>query len=122
MRKHRMRLGAVVLAIALVVAGCGRGYDSEIEQLPGPATLRLLVGSGTTAEARVLHEQTREWAERTGNEVEIVRAAELDQQLGQAFAGGTPPDLFYLAPGAFARFDPCRRLRRRQGRGPQESR
>ncbi|KEI45599.1 sugar ABC transporter substrate-binding protein [Saccharopolyspora rectivirgula] len=104
MRKHRMRLGAVVLAIALVVAGCGRGYDSEIEQLPGPATLRLLVGSGTTAEARVLHEQTREWAERTGNEVEIVRAAELDQQLGQAFAGGTPPDLFYLAPGAFARF------------------
>ncbi|GAA4617778.1 sugar ABC transporter substrate-binding protein [Saccharopolyspora hordei] len=104
MSKHGKRLAAVVLAAAVVAAGCGRGYDSEIEQQPGPATLRLLVGSGTTAEARVLHEQTQEWAQRTGNEVEIVRAAELDQQLGQAFAGGTPPDLFYLAPGAFERF------------------
>lgn len=104
MRTNRTRLAALTVALAAVTAGCGSGYGGDTEQQSGPATLQMLVGSGTTAESRVLHEQTQKWAQQTGNKVEIVQAAELDQQLGQHFAGGTPPDLFYLAPGSLERY------------------
>ncbi|RRO18670.1 extracellular solute-binding protein [Saccharopolyspora rhizosphaerae] len=104
MRVNRKWLAAAVAVLATVMTGCGSGFDDGAEQESGPVSLRLLVGSGTTAETRVLREQTAAWSQQTGNKVEIVQAAELDQQLGQAFAGGTPPDLFYLAPGSLGRY------------------
>ncbi|QUH03670.1 extracellular solute-binding protein [Saccharopolyspora erythraea] len=101
---RRALAAAMAVSVAVLAAGCGSGFDDPVEQDRGPVTLQVLIGSGTTAETRVLREQTARWAARTGNRVEIVPAAELDQQLGQAFAGGTPPDLFYLSPDSFGRY------------------
>jgi len=95
---------AVTLALLASLTACGSGYESQVKQQEGTVTLQVLIGSGTTAETRITRELTGEWAARTGNKVQLVRAAELEQQLGQSFAGGSPPDLFYLAPASFSRY------------------
>lgn len=100
----RRRTAILAMVLALALTACGRGFGDQVEQQHGKVSLQLLMGSATTAEARVLHELTARWAARTGHRVDVARAADLEQQLGQAFAGGSPPDLFYLAPGDFGRY------------------
>ena len=38
------------------------------------------------------------FTEATGTPVDVIPAQDLRQQLTQAFAGGSPPDVFYLSP------------------------
>ena len=44
----------------------------------------------------------RAWATSTGNTATVTPAQDIAQQLGQAFAGGTPPDVFYVDAARFA--------------------
>ncbi|MFB9909162.1 sugar ABC transporter substrate-binding protein [Allokutzneria oryzae] len=104
MNGRRRRIGAA-LAATLVLAGCGEGFDDVPGQRAGgPATLQVLLGSTGGAELEATGSIMRTWAERTGNKVNVVAAADLPQQLGQGFAGGSPPDVFVLEPGAFSRY------------------
>lgn len=105
-RRIARRAGALGVTLTLLagLTACGSGYEQQVKQIEGPVRLQVLVGSGTTAETRTIRELTSRWSARTGHGVQLVRAADLEQQLGQSFAGGAPPDLFYLAPGSFARY------------------
>jgi multiple sugar transport system substrate-binding protein len=54
-----------------------------------------MIGSSGDAETNAVKTATDAWAKKTGNTVEVIAAADLGQQLGQAFASTTPPDVFY---------------------------
>ena len=44
------------------------------------------------------------WADENGQKAEVIVASDLVQQLSQGFAGGNPPDLFYLSPDQLATY------------------
>jgi multiple sugar transport system substrate-binding protein len=61
----------------------------------GGASLQLMIGSSGNAETAAVKAATSAWASQTGNKVTVVPASNLDQQLTQSLAGGSPPDVFY---------------------------
>ena len=93
-------LGLVLLTTAsLALAACGSSGFSQggraTEQSPGHAALTVLIGSSGDAETAAVKAAAAAWSAKTGNTAQVVVASDLNQQLGQGFAGGTPPDVFY---------------------------
>lgn len=108
--RRLMALGGLGLATTLALAGCGgSGFDD------GPAAsggtegaaggeltssddaLTIMIGSSGDAETAAVKDAVAKWSEDSGVSAEVVAATDLTQQLSQGFAGGNPPDLFYLA-------------------------
>jgi len=99
------RVMAVAFLTTAMVAGasaCGSGFNDTPEQKSGPADLEILIGSSGQAETDAVQKAAAAWAEATGNTATVVPAQDLAQQLGQAFAGSNPPDVFYVDAGRFA--------------------
>jgi len=100
--------GALVVAGALVLSGCGgSGFDDSGDAGDGGLTssddaLNLLIGSSGEAETAAVEEAVAAWSEESGVEATVSVANDLPQQLSQGFAGGSPPDLFYLSTDAIA--------------------
>jgi multiple sugar transport system substrate-binding protein len=100
-----MPRGVAALALAatgaLVLSACGGGGFSGNSNAPaqntsaGPVKLTVMIGSSGDAETNAVKAAVDAWAKKTGNTVEVIAASDLGQQLGQAFASTTPPDLFY---------------------------
>ena len=96
-----------VLAILLAAAGCGGGssFDDkagDAKQKTGKAALEVLIASSGDAETAFVTDTAEAWAKESGNTVEVVVAQDLPQQLSQGFAGGNPPDVFYVDAARFA--------------------
>jgi multiple sugar transport system substrate-binding protein len=90
---------ATLAAAALLAAGCGSGFSSNTQAAPqktGPASLQILIASSGDAETAAVESAAAAWATSSGNKATVVPAQNIDQQLGQAFAGSKPPDVFYL--------------------------
>ena len=97
---------ALGLATSLALAACGGG--SGFEEAPaageseapasasGPASMVMLIASSGAAETAAVKEAAAAWAADSGNEVEVRVASDMNQELAQGFAGGNPPDVFYL--------------------------
>jgi len=64
-------------------------------QATGPAKLTIMIGTSGDAETNAVKTAAAAWATKSGNTAEVIVASDLGQQLGQGFAGGTPPDVFY---------------------------
>src|SRR5215813_7193093 len=97
-RMTRPLAGAATLAVAaLLAAGCGSGFNSSTSpsQKSGPASLQILIASSGDAETAAVKQAAAGWASSSGNKATVVPAQDIDQQLGQAFAGSKPPDVFY---------------------------
>ncbi len=93
----------VVTTLALASAACGSGFDdSNTSQQGGNATLQILIGSSGQAETTAVQDAAAAWASASGNTATVTPAQDLGQQLGQAFAGDSPPDLFYVDASRFA--------------------
>ena len=89
---------AATSALALSACGGGGGFSSSSatqNTKKGPVKLTVMIGSSGDAETKAVKDATAAWASKTGNTVEVIAASDLGQQLGQAFASSTPPDLFY---------------------------
>ncbi len=67
-----------------------------------PVSLKLLIASSGDAETASVKAAAAKWASATGNKVDVLVATDINQELGQAFAGSTPPDVFYVDAGKFA--------------------
>ena len=95
----------VAAAALLASAACGSGFDdnnnASDQQTSGPASLQILFGSSGDAETKALQDAAA-WASSTGNTATVTPAQDLAQQLGQAFAGDSPPDVFYVDAVRFA--------------------
>jgi multiple sugar transport system substrate-binding protein len=102
----RMLALAAAGVLTLSACGGGEGFEdtggdaAEGSQPPasaeGPAALRMLIGSSGDAETNAVTEAAQAWADETGNTVEVTVASDLNQELAQGFAGGSPADVFYL--------------------------
>lgn len=103
MKARSVRTTAVVAMAAtgaLALSACGGGgFDSTSSttqtSASGPVKLTVMIGSSGDAETAAVKAATQAWATKTGNTVEVIAASDLGQQLGQAFASSTPPDVFY---------------------------
>src|SRR3954453_18142223 len=103
--RARSTRGAAALALAatgaLALSACGgRGFSGGAEEVPqstakGPVKLTMMIGSSGDAETAAVKKAADAWAKKSGNTVEVIAASDLGQQLGQAFASTTPPDVFY---------------------------
>jgi multiple sugar transport system substrate-binding protein len=108
-RRTRAPLALVAGAALLLAAACG-GSDSGYggggaSPSSGPTTglkLTMLIGSSGDAETKAVNDATRSWGEKSGNTVSVTPAKDLVQELTQALAGGTPPDVFYVDASKFA--------------------
>jgi len=105
-------LSSVSRALALVgamvlIGACGGGYrdDNAGQQAPAqqaPVKLQLMIGSSGDAETNAVNAAAKAWATKTGNTVDVIPAKDINQQLTQALAGGTPPDVFYVDASRFS--------------------
>jgi multiple sugar transport system substrate-binding protein len=110
MKRSYLRTAALAAAAcgALVTsAACGSGFDdnagqSTTDQSSGPASLQILIGSSGDAETAAVRNAAAAWAKTSGNTATVTPAQDLTQQLGQAFAGDSPPDVFYVDASRFA--------------------
>jgi multiple sugar transport system substrate-binding protein len=89
----------------LSLAACGTGFDDGTKAAPqssGPASLRILIASSGAPETTAVGQAAAAWAKASGNQATVTPAQDIHQQLGQAFAGGNPPDVFYVDAARFA--------------------
>lgn len=112
MTRHKSRAmfgaGALAVAGALVLSGCGgSGFDDSeggtTERLTSSDDgLTILIAASGDAEATAVEDTVAAWSEESGIEANVEVASDLNQQLAQGFAAGSPPDLFYLSSDAIA--------------------
>ncbi|MFJ4923386.1 extracellular solute-binding protein [Streptomyces sp. NPDC088725] len=106
----KIRRTAIATAVCggFLLTACsssGFGSDSSAEQkTSGKQDLTVMIGSSGDAETNAVKAAASAWAKKTGNKVTVVPAQNLDQQLGQALAGGSPPDVFYVGSSVFANY------------------
>ncbi|EAP98877.1 Sugar-binding periplasmic protein [Janibacter sp. HTCC2649] len=97
---RRSRAALVCAAgVVLSLTACGGGGFEEESAAPqastGPAKVSIMIGTSGDAETNAVKAAADAWAKKTGNTAEVIVASDLNQQLGQGFAGGNPPDIFY---------------------------
>lgn len=110
---RRLALAALVTALVGSTAACGGGksFDSGTPAATpasgsstalAPAKLTVLIASSGDAETNAVKAAADAWASSSGSTVTVTPAQDIKQQLGQGFAAGSPPDVFYVDAGAFA--------------------
>ncbi|KQZ88537.1 sugar ABC transporter substrate-binding protein [Phycicoccus sp. Root563] len=106
-RSRRTALAVCLTAGALALGACsgGGGFDSGSSGSPssqsGPVTLKFMITSNGPADVKLQQDTVKAWETKTGNKVEIVAASDMNQQLSQGFAAGSPPDLFFTDANVF---------------------
>ncbi len=108
-RTTRTATLSIALTGALLLTACGGGggfQDEGASTAPasasGPVDLKMLIASSGDAETNAVKAATDAWAKKTGNTVTVTVASDMNQQLAQGFASGSPADVFYLDAGRFA--------------------
>jgi multiple sugar transport system substrate-binding protein len=108
-RRTRAPLALVAGLGLMLAAACGggnSGFSDSNNNAAGGATtgvkLTMLIGSSGDAETKAVTDATAAWAKKGGNTVTVTPAKDLTQELTQALAGGSPPDLFYVDASKFA--------------------
>jgi multiple sugar transport system substrate-binding protein len=109
MSRARLLLSAVTTAGLLALAtacssGSGTSASSGGTGTPNKSPLTLMFGSSGPAETRAVQAAAAAFTKQSGIKVNVVAASNLVQQLAQGFAGGQPPDVFYLDPGSFQNY------------------
>ncbi|MEO7752222.1 MAG: extracellular solute-binding protein [Terracoccus sp.] len=99
---------ATVLGGALLLTACGGGGFTEgagasaPASASGPVALKMLIASSGDAETNAVKAAADAWAKKSGNTVTVNVASDMNQQLAQGFASGSPADVFYMDAGRFA--------------------
>lgn len=109
---RRLSLAAVSSTAALVLAACGGGSGFEEEgdggdtggEASSGGPISVLIGSSGDPETKAVTDAVDAWAQESGTEAKVQVAADLNQELAQGFAGGKPPDVFYLSTDQLAAY------------------
>ncbi len=94
-------------ALALAACGGGSGFDNGSGSgatqpaKSGPVTLKFMITSNGPADVKLQQDTVKPWEDKTGNKVEVIAASDMNQQLTQGFAAGSPPDLFFTDANVF---------------------
>ena len=97
-----LSLTALVAAGALTLTACGgSGFEDEPAAdgggESGTGSLSILIGTSGEAETAAVTDAVDAWSAESGVDAEVKVASDLNQELAQGFAAGTPPDLFYVS-------------------------
>lgn len=109
MLNRTARPAAALCATLLSVTGCSSGFgkspsgDSPQDNA-AKQHLTVLIASSGDAETAAVKAAAAAYSKKSGNTVTVDLAKDLNQQLGQAFAGNRPPDVFYVGPDQFANY------------------
>jgi multiple sugar transport system substrate-binding protein len=103
-----LALGAVTsLGLAACSSG-GGGFDTPAgggaaSQAPasGPVSLKFMITSNGPADVKLQQDTVKGWETKSGNKVEVIAASDMNQQLSQGFAAGSPPDVFFTDANVF---------------------
>lgn len=113
---HRSAIGALALLAsgAVILTGCGSGFSDDGGGGGGSGSgdssaltssddaLNILIGSSGDAETDAVNAAVAAWSKDSGTDATVTAASDLNQQLSQGFAAGSPPDVFYLSTDALA--------------------
>ncbi|MCI1832843.1 MAG: extracellular solute-binding protein [Bifidobacterium sp.] len=111
MKTHNraMMLSAAAFSVVALLAGCGSGgFDAGPQTASGALTsnaskeLTVLIASSGDPETQAVTTAVQTWASKNGRKAKVTVANDLNQQLSQGFASGSPADVFYLAPEQLA--------------------
>ncbi|GIM89458.1 sugar ABC transporter substrate-binding protein [Paractinoplanes toevensis] len=103
MKLRKAALAAIASASLVAAGACGSGFDDQTtQQSSGPASLQIMIASSGDAETKAVKDAAAAWATSSGNTATVTPAQDIVQQLGQALAGSTPPDVFYVDAARFA--------------------
>lgn len=105
-RGRRLTLTAVGATAALMLAACGGGGFEEEGggEQSSDAPLKILIGSSGDAETKAVQDAVKSWSDESGVQAKVQVAADLNQELAQGFAGGSPPDIFYMSTDQLAAY------------------
>ncbi|MGH3324406.1 MAG: sugar ABC transporter substrate-binding protein [Streptomyces sp.] len=108
-RRPTVAVAATACAVLLTTTtGCSSGFDKNKsgpkQDEGGKQTLRILFATSGDAETNAVKKATAAWEKKSGHKVTVQIAKDIDQQLGQAFAGDSPPDAFYVNSDQFANY------------------
>jgi len=111
-RRFRTALPLALLttgALTLTACGGGSGFDEDADTGGGgdetPAEtseLTLLIGSSGDSETDAVTAAVDAWALESGIDATVTVASDLNQELSQGFAAGSPPDVFYQSTDQLA--------------------
>lgn len=116
MSRHTTRAvlmaSAVLVTGTLALSGCGSGFSDsggtgDSSTAPDALTssdkpLSILIGSSGDAETNAVNTAVDAWSKDSGVKATVTAASDLNQQLSQGFAAGSPADVFYLSTDALA--------------------
>lgn len=111
-RRALLAAGAAVTAAATLAAcSSGGGFSSPGASASSSAVaadnhqpLTLLIGTSGDAETNAVKSAVAAWSAKSGTPATVNVASDLSQQLSQGFAGGNPPDLFYVTNDTVATY------------------
>ncbi|MGN6578290.1 MAG: sugar ABC transporter substrate-binding protein [Nocardioides sp.] len=107
-RGRRLAFLSIGAAATMMLAACGGGSGFEDEgaakEQKSDAPITVLIGSSGDAETNAVKDAVKSWSDDSGVKAEVQVASDLNQQLAQGFAGGEPPDLFYLSTDSLASY------------------
>ena len=105
---RRVTLAAAGAAATMLLAACGggSGFEEEggAEEQSSDAPLTILIGSSGDAETNAVRDAVKSWSDESGVQAKVQVAADLNQELAQGFAGGSPPDVFYMSTDQLAAY------------------
>lgn len=112
MKRHTARTwltaGGLAIATTLALTGCGQGFsggsptESGGDLTSSDDALTIMIGSSGDAETKAVQDAVAAWSKDSGVDAKVVAATDLNQQLSQGFAAGSPPDVFYMSTDALA--------------------
>lgn len=110
--KSARALSALGMAVAatLVLAACGSSSTNTSTGGSSPgggangtgSPLQVLIASSGDAETNAVKAAVAAWSQQSGTKATVLAATDINQQLTQGFAGGNPPDVFYLSTSQLA--------------------
>jgi multiple sugar transport system substrate-binding protein len=98
MKRTKAITGLAATAALVAMVSPVAASAASAPALTGPAhgvTLQFMIASSGTAETNADKAAAAAWGKETGNEVNVINSSNLTEQLTEAFAGGSPPDIFY---------------------------
>ncbi len=105
--KSRIAAAGIAAGLLLLATACSSGGSATTTAAsgkPNKTPLTLMFGSSGTAETKAVQAAASAYTAQSGIKVKVIAASNLTQQLAQGFAGGAPPDVFYLDPGSFQNY------------------
>jgi len=116
------RIGLIALGVSLATAVVGLSSGAIASAATGAAkqpaaassvrltgatkgvTLNVMIATSGAAETAAVKTETSAWAKATGNTVNVETPANETESLDEGFAGGAPPDIFYLSANQIETF------------------